>query len=241
MTRNPKAKSAGTETLSPAEETLKIEPFQIRDCALITRTGRGLPAMNLREFREGVANCDIDSIYHHFCETVLRPSFDDPEFHNDFALWARRALHDNVLAERLEILDPYDYPNFEELRRVVLDILDDRLSEVAYIPWVDQHRSFHFLCATTVVFDTGKAIESPEKLYESIAGMTTSSLYYHFWEARRRTEERIDDFSMWLTNWNSRGDHIREAISNIDFYFLSLRELQEKLCRTIAEITGEPK
>lgn len=224
---------------SPKDENMAITPFQIKDCALITRTANGLPAMNLREFREGVATCPIESIYHHFCQTVLRPSFDDPEFHNDFALWARRALHDHVLAERLEIIDPYDHPNFEELRKVILDILDDRLSEVAYIPWVADNYSFHFLCATTVVFDTGKTIKAPEKLVHAISQMTTSSLYYHFWEARRRREDNRDDFSAWLADWNSRGESIIDALSEIDFYFLSLSELQEKLITTIKSNSRE--
>jgi len=212
-------------------ENMAVTPFQIKDCALITQTSNGLPAMNLREFRERVATVPLDSIFHHFCETVLRPSFDDPEFHNDFAIWARRALHDHVLAERLEILDPFEYPNLEEFRRIIIDILDDRLSEVAYIPWVTENRTFHFLRATTVVFDTGKTIDSPERLSRAIAEMTTSSIYYHFWEARRRTEEGLDDFSAWLKEWNSRGEKIIEALSQVDFYFLSLRELQNILVK----------
>jgi hypothetical protein len=212
-----------------------VAPFEIKDCALITRTGNGLPAMNLREFRQGVSSCPIESIYHHFCETVLRPSFDDPEFHNDFARWARRGLHDHVLAERLEILDPYDFPNFEELRRTVLDIIDDHLSEISYIAWVDEGLSFHFLRATTVVFETGNSFSKPSELVRVISEMTTSSLYYHFWEARRRTEDQRDDFSHWLKNWQGRYDKVIEAIRNTDFYFMSLRELQKKLCTTIEE------
>lgn len=225
----------------PVEENrqMNVIPFQIKDCALITRTCNTSPVMNLREFREGISHCPIDSIYHHFCETVLRPSFDDPEFHNDFARWARHALHDHVLAERLEILDPYEFHDFEELRRVVLDILDDRLSEVSYIPWVDQNRSFHFLCATTVVFDTGKIINSPDELHQAILDMTTSSLYYHFWEARRRTEQKIDDLSVWLKDWNDSGEQLIDAISQVDFYFMSLKELQNKLCSIIADRPGE--
>jgi len=212
-----------------------VAPFEIKDCALITRTGNGLPAMNLREFRQGVASCPIESIYHHFCETVLRPSFDDPEFHNDLARWARRDLHDHVLAERLEILDPYAFANFEELRRAVLDIIDDHLSEISYIAWVDEGSSFHFLRATTVVFETGHSFSKPSELVKVISEMTTSSLYYHFWEARRRTEDQRDDFSHWLKNWPGRYDKVIEAIGNIDFYFMSLRELQKKLCTTIEE------
>ncbi len=213
--------------------------FQIKDCALIVRISDQLPAINLRELRERIASCSPDAIYHHFCETTLRPSFDDPEFHNDFAIWARRGLHDHVLTERLEILDPYSFPNMEELRKEILDILADRLSEIYYIPWALHDKAFHFHTATTVIFDTNQTIDSPEHLGKAIANMTTSSLYYHFWEDRRRTLERRDDFSVWLEKWNDRGEKLIEAFSRIDFYFMNLRELQAKLCTTIENILGE--
>ncbi len=215
-----------------------VTPFQIKDCALIVQIEDIIPAVNLRELRERVTNCPSDSLYHHFCETVVRPSFVDPEFHNDFAIWARRALHDHVLAERLEILDPYSFPSMEELRIELLDIIADRLSEVHHIPWALHDQAFYFHSATTVIFDTNIFIERPEMLTNAIRQMTTSSLYYHFWEARRRTEERIDDFSSWLRQWNDRGKRLIEAISNIDFYFMSLEELQNKLCDVIDDVLG---
>jgi hypothetical protein len=220
-------------------EQVNVAPFQIKDCALIVRISDQLPAINLRELRERITSCPVDSIYHHFCETVLRPSFDDPEFHNDFAKWARHSLHDHVLAERLEIIDPYAFPNMEELRKEILDILADRLSEIYYIPWAQNEKAFYFHTATTVIFDTNQTIDSPQDLKQAIADMTTSSLYYHFWEARRRTPSRKDDFSVWLEEWNDRGEAIIEAFSHIDFFFMNLRELQAKLCATIENVLGK--
>jgi len=213
-----------------------VTPFAIKDCALIIRICDLLPAINLRELHERVSNCPVDSLYHHFCETAIRPSFDDPEFHNDFARWARRALHDHALAERLENLHPYSFASMEELRKELLDIIADRLSEIHYIPWALHDQAFFFKEATTVVFDTNRVIEKPEDLGKAVAAMTTSSLFYHFWEARRRTPDLMDDFSFWLTSWNDRGKALIEAFSQVDFYFMSLRELQQKLYSTIKEI-----
>ncbi len=226
---NGKNKSAGSN-----RGNHNVTPFQIKDCALIMRTTDILPALNLREFRAGIAACPVESLYHHFCETVIRPSFDDPEFHNDFARWARRGLHDHILAERLEILDPYAFADMEELRRVVLELIDDRLSEVSLIPWTSEQGPFHFLQATTVVFDTGKSFRNPEEMRDAVAEMTTSSIYYHFWEARRRTPEHRDDLSAWLSQWNKRGEKIIKTILEIDFYFLNLKELQNRLIRAMA-------
>ncbi len=187
------------------------------------------PAYNLRELYDRIRSCSPDSIYHHFCETPLRATFDDPAFRNDFAVWSHRALNDEILAERLGVLDPYDFEDTEELRRIVLDIIDDRLSEITHVPWAKSGQEFHFLQALTVVFDTGRWIEDPVELPRAISRMTTSSLYYHFLEARRRVEGRYDDFTAWLKDWNDRSEPLIESFSVVDFYFLSLRELQIEL------------
>nr|MBN2278723.1 hypothetical protein [candidate division Zixibacteria bacterium] len=226
----------GTEITDEKKTGVSVTPFEIKDCALIVRISDIIPAINLRELRERISSCPVDSLYHHFCETVVRPSFDDPEFHNDFAIWARRALHDHILTERLEILDPYAFSNIEELRKELLDIIGDRLSEVPFIPWALNENAFFFHSATTVIFNTNITIERPEDLGQAISRMTTSSLYYHFWEARRRTPDQTDDFSVWLRDWNDRGEPLIAAYSEVDFYFMSLRELQDKLVRITGRI-----
>ncbi len=213
-----------------------MKPFGIKDCALAIRMADVRQALNLRELYDRISVCSVDSLYHHFCETTLRPSFDDPEFRNDFAVWSHYALKDDILAEQLGVLNPYDYKELEDLRRVVLDVIDDRLSSLTYFPWAKQGQAFEFLQAHTVVFDTGKIIENPEDLPTAIGQMTTSSLYYHYLEARRRVEDKRDDFTAWLLDWNSRGEHLIKALSEVDFYFLNLKELQSELLRLSSAI-----
>ncbi len=215
---------------------MNVRPFQIKDCALVVRMADVQPAYNLRELYDRIRSCSSDSIYHHFCETPLRATFDDPAFRNDFAVWAHRALNDEILAERLGILDPYDFEDMEELRRILLDMIDDRLSEITHVPWAKSGQEFHFLQALTVVFDTGRRIEDPIELPQAISRMTTSSLYYHFLEARRRVEGRLDDFTAWLQDWNDRGESLVESFSVIDFYFLSMKELQIELAHTADQV-----
>jgi hypothetical protein len=212
-----------------------MEPFSVRDCALIVRMGGVEPAMNLRELRERIRHCPPECLYHHFCETQLRPSFDDPEYTNDFAVWASRALLDRPLAEQLGILDPYDYESIDGLKADLIEILDTRLSELSHVPWARAGQEFQFMRAATVVFDTGLDINHPSELSQAIAGMTLSSVYYHFVEARRRTEGRIDDFSAWLQAGDEWARSLAEAFGAIDFYFLTLRELQRALVRVAKE------
>ena len=75
-------------------------PFEVKDCALLIRMS-GLPhAMNLRELRDRIAICSENVLYHHFCETTLRPTFDDPDYRNDFAVWSKLYLGDRVIQTR---------------------------------------------------------------------------------------------------------------------------------------------
>jgi hypothetical protein len=220
----------------PYGEKTMLQPFQIKDCALILRMSGQRAAVNMRELRDRIEVCPADSIYHHFCQTQLRPTFDDPDYRNDFAVWALRGLNDRVLAERLGILNPYEFENIEALRIAVLDILDLRLNELTHVPWARRGEEFYFRQAMTVVFDTGKTIERPEDLPSAISQMTTSSIYYHFLEARRRVEAGLDDFSAWLKLWEPAGEALINAFRALDFYFLNLKELQAELHRVAASI-----
>ncbi len=212
-------------------------PFEVKDCTLITRMGGVDPAMTLRELRERTAVCPIECLFHHFCETLIRPTFDDPEFRNDFAVWSARSLRDRILAERLGVINPYAFEDFEQLREYALDILDERLSEVAYIPFTPRGDEFRFMRAVTVVFATGLILESPEDLVNRIEEFSYSSIYYHFIEARRRTADHVDDFSEWLNGFGEGTEEMVHALKSVDFYYLTLPELKSTLTRTLATPT----
>ena len=214
-------------------------PFTVKDCALITRMAGVDNAINLRELRERLLNCPVECLFHHFCETVIRPTFDDPEFRNDFAVWAARDLQDRVLAERLGIINPYDYTDFEDLRHTVVEIIDDRLSEMPYIPWVKQGNDFRFMRAVTVVFDTGLQLETPEDLVSVLSEISLGSIYYHYVEARRRTENHTDDFSAWLAEFGKPTEGLIEVLAGVDFYYISLKDLKTQLVRATAPFRKE--
>ncbi len=213
--------------------------FNVNDCALITRMAGVDSALNIRELRERVAVSPIECLYHHFCETVIRPSFDNPEFRNDFSVWCVQNLGERKLAEQLGILNPYSFNNLEEFRVRVIEIIDERLSELHFIPSANLGDDFHFMRAVTVVFDTGKQLSSPEELVRHIPFMSDSSLYYHFAEAHRRTPNRLDDFSVYLMDYNHQYTRLIDAFSRIDFYFMNLYELRKALKDAIVSELGE--
>jgi hypothetical protein len=216
-----------------------MNPFEIKDCALLIRMS-GLPAaVNLRELRDRVASCHPDVLFHHFCETPLVPSFDLPDYRNDFAVWAKRRLGDDVVAERLGMIDPYASPTMEDLRAATLDVIEDRLSEVSMIPWARPGQEFHFMQAITIVFDTGERISHPDELVSAVGRMTNSSIYFHVLEARRRHAAGLDDFSAWLIGCDGQWSHYIRAIESIDVTFFTLPELRRKLIEVLTGVTSD--
>lgn len=214
-------------------------PFAVKDCALITRMAGIDSAVNLRELRERVKTCPEASLFHHFMETLVRPSFDDPEFRNDFAVWSARYLRDRVLAEKLGILNPYKFDSLEHLRESVVELIDDRLSELPFIPSVLKGDGFIFMQAATVVFDAGIVLESPFELTRVLPQMSYSSIYYHFIEARRRTPNRVDDFTAWCSGMGDECEKLINALKGIDFYYLTLPELKKALVKAVKGTTAK--
>ena len=75
--------------------------------------------------------------------------------------------------------------------------------------------------------------------------MGLDSVYYHFFEARRRLGMRhIDDFSFWIeTNFGL--PELVKGIRDIDIYFYTLKEVRDTLLgfghQYLEELCGYPE
>ncbi len=218
---------------SPRQPANGPRAFTVKDCALVVlATGRR--ARLLQEFRNHLRDVEPASLYHHFWGGLLQPRFDQREYNNDFAAWVRHGLHDGVLAERLAALDPTHFHDLEDLRLEILELIDGRLDEIEYLAWTHATEQFEFVRSQIVVFDTNRRLHDPRELAEVVPGLSTSSIFYHFIDARRRTPERHDDFRDWLAGFGE--DHLptRKALAEIDPYFGSLGDLREQLTSVLA-------
>jgi hypothetical protein len=204
------------------------DPFAVNDCALIA-IATGERANDLRELRDRLETTRPGCIYHHFWGGLLRPSFDDPEYQNDFAVWAYHGLHDRFLAERLALVDPTDFDDLEGLRRELIEIIEERLDENELVHWAVAHQQFQFIRSQIVVFDTRIRISKPEELAALIPQLTVGSVFYHFVDARRRTPNKNDDFSEWLIGFGDKYNELLEQVASLDPYFKSLTELRAQL------------
>jgi hypothetical protein len=205
-----------------------VTGFAVSDCALLTiATGRR--ARDLREFRDHLATSDPECIYHHFWGSLLMPRFENPQYVNDFAEWASHGLHDKILAERLSVIDPADFPDTEHLRAEVVEVVEDRLDSLEHPPRSRTDARFHFMRSQIIVFRTPQILSEPSQLAEALPGMSTSSVFYHFVDARRRTPEAVDDFRAWLGTFGQAYAELVHELADVDPYFSSLVDLRERL------------
>lgn len=203
-------------------------PLLVKDCVLIT-IATGIRAQNLRELRDRLETVPPSSIYYHFWGRLLAPSFEQPEFNNDFAAWARHGLHDYVLSERLAVIDPIDFPDLESLRQELIEIIEERLYESAMVPWAKTDQQFYFKRSKIVVFDTKQRIAEPKMLPQVLPALSLGSIFYHFIDARRRPPEGVDDFSAWLDAFGEAYAGLRNEIGSIDLYFSTMSEIRSRL------------
>ncbi len=210
----------------------EITPFQIKNCSIAT-VATGERAASLSELRDKILTINLDSIYHHFWSRRLFSQFTNPEYPNDFSIWAHLHLHDEVLAERLSILDPTDYETLEDLRTDLVDIIEQRMEEGTSVSWVQRNDPFHFIRSSLIIFKTPLIINSPFELPDRIQKMSASNIFYHFIDARSRTPHRKDDFSTWLRDFGEEFYPLAEKIESIDPYFLSLADLSNQLLKIV--------
>ncbi|MBN1850201.1 MAG: hypothetical protein JW932_16635 [Deltaproteobacteria bacterium] len=206
----------------------KTKPFYIKDCTLIA-LATGKRAQNLRELREHLREIDPNSIYYHFWGGLLRARFDNPEYHNDFAIWVANSLHNKILAERLAVIDPLAFPTLDQLREELIDVIEESLDETEFPSWSKRDDQFEFIRFQIVVFNTNNVAATPRELAKIMPSMSVGSIFFHFIDGRRRNEDSLDDFQNWLSNFNGEYDDLRDRIHNIDPYFSSLIQLRDEL------------
>ncbi|MDQ7783892.1 MAG: DUF5752 family protein [Desulfomonilaceae bacterium] len=212
-------------------------PFAVKDCALVA-IATGQKAQDLRELRDKLHVISPGSIYYHFWGGRLRPRFDDPQYVNDFATWTHYQVHDEMLAERLAIVDPKEFQDLESLRHELIEIVEQRLDEIQWPTVVPSDRQFHFIRSQIVVFDTGRVVESPEDLAETVPRMSLGSVFYHFIDARHRLQSGRNDFYTWLDGFGDTYRDLCVQIASIDPYFATLSELRTNLGRVFSEYFG---
>jgi hypothetical protein len=214
-----------------------IDPFAVKDCALLA-IATGKRAESLKELRERLLDAQPSSIYQHFWGSLLEAQFEEPEFNNDFAAWAKHSLHDGSLAERLGVIDPTAFPDIEGLRQEIVEIVEQRLDDSDLLAWSRAEYAFEFTRSTVVVFSTPRVLESPDQLAHAVERFSAGSIFYHFIDARRRREGGLDDFRAWLHEFGNDHEALIESLAQVDPYFIRLTRLRAQLATIFTRYFG---
>ncbi len=220
----------------PAGEKF-VQPFAVHDCALIA-IATGSRAETLKDLRDNLLQCHSASIYYHFWGGLLYTRFEEREYNNDFAAWARHALHDRVLGERLAVIDPTAFATLEDLRRELVEVTEQRMDELQYLPAAQSDQQFEFIQSQTVVFDTGRRLSGPEQLAAAIPELSAGSIFFHFIEARQRAPGGVNDFQAWLQTFGPPYSELADAMGAIDPFFSSLTGLRRQIASVLASFLG---
>jgi hypothetical protein len=219
------------------------DPFWFRECFLIPMP-IGTKVVNLRELLHALREVSDAVLYYHLLQCRLAVAPPTVEFPNDFALWAAVALQDSALAEKLSSFDPLDCDNLGQVRQEIIDILEEYLWDLPFVPWARPGFEFHFCEASTVVIRSEITAQNLREFCLALNKVGLDSTYYHFFEARWRLGRPIDDFSYWIeTNFGL--PKLVADIRGIDIYFYNLREIRNTLLGLIhqhlGDICGRPK
>ena len=174
-------------------------PFSVRDCALVA-IATGLRAQSLREFRDALLQAPQESVYYHFWGRLLRPRFDDTEFHNDFATWAAIQAAGPGSGERSSaVLDPFGIqgpgiPAGGDRRRSSRIISPTSRSSPGHLT-----RS-RFISCTRGLPRSRPGLEGPDPdgIPRDPRLRDASVIYYHTFEAILRLGRSKGDFAIWI-------------------------------------------
>jgi len=205
-----------------------MQSLSIKDCAILN-IATGVRAQNIKELKDQLLTIHPESILYHFWAKKLRPSFEEPEYNNDFATWAYTNLHDIKLAERLSLINPGMFSDTEDLRRKLVEVAELSLEENKSTLNTKEGEQFQFIRSEIVVFATQHMISKPEKLTELLPNLSLGSIYFHFINSKKRSDDTTDDISSWLSLFGEEYKGLTQQISKLDPYFFTLPELRIKV------------
>lgn len=213
-------------------------PFRFADCHLLPMP-IGKMATNLRELLETLREVDEAVVYYHLWQYRLAITQPIVEYPNDFAAWAATALQDSKLAEKLSSVDPFNYHSMREVREALVDILEDYLWELPYVPWVRPGFEFHLCEASTVVVRTSISARTLAEFRAALPRVGRDSIQWHFVDARWRLRSREkDDFSTWIES-NYELPDLVAGIRAIDTSFYALDEVRSAVIDLLEPYVGK--
>jgi hypothetical protein len=204
----------------------EIKPFEFKQCITILKA-TGKKAKNLHALRDRISDVSDESISHHVYH-YFQKAKRILEYTNDFAQWAGETLKENILAEQLSNIDPYSFKCMDVLRNEIVRVIDAYLKSFSKTRSAPSGDEFYFNEGITLVSPVGIQVKNLAEFLVAIRYIDLESIYFHFYEARIRPPEEVDDFSHWFGDTlNKKG--LADRIRSIDPFMHSLEAARQHI------------
>lgn len=210
----------------------EIKPFDFKQCASIIKS-TGKKAKTLRELRDKIALVSDESIFHHTYQYFLKEKR-VLEYTNDFAQWTGEILKENILAEQLSNIDPYTFKSISDLKDETVRVINEYLKAFPKTRAAISGDEFYFNESTTFVSPVGVEAKNLAEFLMAIKYVDLESIYFHFYEARIRPPEEVDDFSNWFEDALNKKE-LAHRIRTIDPFMHGLEATRLHIIEIVEE------
>jgi len=212
-------------------------PFRFVACVEL-REFVGVRAEDERQLVELIEQVPLDSIYYHTHAFFLRHKFLAGIYPNDFATWAAVHLRDQMLGERLAMVDPADFDGLEALRDALASTIDEHLRRLQIVPRIVSAEPFDFVRSRIVEIPTGIEVRTLKEFREALLEVDVSAIYFHTVEARMRLGRGQNDFAAWLERGLGQ-TRLAGRVQSLSPYGASLERLRSRLIQRCDESLAE--
>ena len=202
-------------------------PFQFIGCVEL-RQALDHRARDERELLDRLEDVPAGSVFYHTHGYFLRHRPITTAYGNDFAAWAAVQVRDQVLAERLAVINPFEMASLEDLREELMSAVHDHLLRLSTVPRVEFGEVFHFQQSHIVEVPVGTAVTTLAEFRAGLAEVDASAIYFHMVEARARLGRRSGDFAEWIRT-SLALPALAEGIERIDAYMTSLERVRARV------------
>lgn len=208
----------------------ELKPFEFKQCITILKS-TGKKAKNLRELRDRIPDVSDESIFCHTYQYFLKEKR-VLEYTNDFAQWTGEILNESILAEQLSNIDPYAFKSISNLREEIVGVMDEYLENFPKTRAALSGDEFYFNESITMISPVGIQAKNLAEFLMAIKYVDLEAIYFHFYEARIRPPEEVDDFSNWFEDALDKKELAHKARS-IDPFMHSLEATRQRIIELV--------
>jgi uncharacterized protein DUF5752 len=210
-------------------------PFQFVGCVEL-RQALGRRALDERELMDRLEEVPEASVFYHTHGYFLRHRPLTTAYGNDFATWVAVHVRDQALAERLAVINPFEFDVLEDLREELVSTIHDHLLHLSFIPRVEFGDPFYLQQSHLVEVPLGAPVSTLEDFRTALAEVDSSAIYVHMVEARARLGRRTSDFARWVRS-GLELEALAAQIERIDTYMTSLERVRARLLSLVEGAT----